>query len=79
MLDKMSDTSRLVARLQKKSLVQKAISNKDKRFADVVISQKGLDLLNKMEIIENEIDNLFKKLSDYDLEQLNTILDKIKE
>jgi len=78
MLDKMSDTSRLVSRLEKKGLVVKNVSFNDKRFIDVLISEKGLELLKKMEIIENEIDNLFNGLTEQELEQLNQWLDKIK-
>ncbi len=78
MLDKMSDTSRLVTRLLKKELVLKSISRKDKRFADVLISEKGLELLNQMEIIEKNIDNFFGALTHEELEHLNECLDKMK-
>ncbi len=78
MLDKMSDTSRLVTRLLKKELVSKSISAKDKRFADVLISEKGLDLLSQMEIIEKDIDNFFGALTNEELEYLNECLDKMK-
>lgn len=78
MLDKMSDTSRLVNRLLKKELVTKSVSYKDKRFADVLISEKGLDLLNQMEIIDKNIDDLFVNLTTEELEFLNQCLDKMK-
>lgn len=79
MLDKMSDTSRLVSRLLKKGLVSKTISTTDKRFADVLITEEGLNLLSQMEIIENHIDKLFDRLSNEELEQLNECLDKMKD
>lgn len=79
MLDKMSDTSRLVGRLLKKELVSKRVSAKDKRFAEVLINERGLDLLNRMEIIEKNIDDIFKALSHEELTFLNDCLDKMKD
>lgn len=79
MLDKMSDTSRLVGRLLKKELVSKNISTKDKRFAEVLITEKGLDLLNQMEVIEKDISNLFKALTHEELTLLNDFLDRMKD
>jgi DNA-binding MarR family transcriptional regulator len=40
MLDKMSDTSRIVERMVSKNLVQKAISEKDKRMVDVILLRR---------------------------------------
>ncbi len=40
MLDKMSDTSRIVDRLVKKELVEKAICEADKRLVDIRITDK---------------------------------------
>ena len=44
MLDKMSDTSRIVDRLLLKGLVEKKISCTDKRLVDVNIAKKGLEI-----------------------------------
>src|SRR6187399_562326 len=41
MLDRMSDTSRIVDRLVKKGLVKKSICKLDRRLVDVVITDKG--------------------------------------
>src|SRR3712207_9432786 len=41
MLDKMSDTSRIVDRLVLKGLVKKTICPTDKRLVDVIITEKG--------------------------------------
>src|SRR3954463_15247362 len=45
MVDKMSDTSRIVDRLIAKGFVRKAMSRKDRRLVDVVITVKGRHLL----------------------------------
>ena len=49
MLDKMSDTSRIVDRLIVKGLVEKTACIKDKRLVDITISKKGLQLLEKLD------------------------------
>src|SRR5512138_3634333 len=50
MLDKMSDTSRIVDRLILKGLVQKSIARTDKRLVDVLISDKGKKLLESLDV-----------------------------
>src|SRR5215207_1562097 len=41
MLDRMSDTSRIVDRLVAKQLVKKTTSSRDRRLVDVIITEKG--------------------------------------
>ncbi|NCT94877.1 MAG: MarR family transcriptional regulator, partial [Chitinophagaceae bacterium] len=64
MLDKMSDTSRIVERLLKKGLVEKKVCNADKRLVDVNISKKGLLLLEKLDKKSQELDKLLQNLSE---------------
>ena len=45
MLDRMSDTSRIVDRLVKKGLVKKSTCKLDRRLVDVIITDKGKKLL----------------------------------
>lgn len=47
MLDKMSDTSRIVDRLVIKGLARKVVCDKDKRLVDVTITDGGRVLLQK--------------------------------
>ena len=49
MLDKMSDTSRIVDRLVIKSLARKTVCKDDKRLVDVSITAKGKALLEKID------------------------------
>jgi DNA-binding MarR family transcriptional regulator len=79
MLDKMSDTSRIVDRLMGKKLVEKCINRCDKRLVDVTISQTGRDLLDTMDNHSNEIDNIFQNLTEAEIQQLNFLLDKTRE
>lgn len=78
MLDKMSDTSRIVDRLLTKGLVKKNTCPGDKRLVDVSITDKGKKLLERMDLLAPEMDALFKNLSDADAKLLNKLLDKIR-
>lgn len=78
MLDKMSDTSRIVDRLIAKDLVKKVVCEVDRRLVDVTITQKGLDLLTELDNYQEEMDGLFNALSDGEAKTLNTLLDKIR-
>ena len=78
MLDKMSDTSRIVDRLVKKELVQKVICKTDRRLVDVTISDTGLLVLDKLDGYNDELDALLGKLSEEEAVMLNHLLDKIR-
>jgi DNA-binding MarR family transcriptional regulator len=78
MLDKMSDTSRIVDRLIKKSLVKKNTCKTDRRLVDVIITEKGKKLLEKLDANNEEMDAVFKNLSLADARTLNQLLDKIR-
>ena len=78
MLDKMSDTSRIVDRLLVKSLVKKSICPEDKRLVDVSITDKGKRLLDKLDKYEAEMDSIFGNLSETEARSLNKLLDKIR-
>lgn len=78
MLDKMSDTSRIVDRLVKKGLVKKVVCKSDRRLVDVSISEQGLELLEKLDLSSDEMDSVLNKLSINEAEMLNVLLDKIR-
>lgn len=78
MLDKMSDTSRIVDRLVIKQLVKKTVSKEDRRLVDVVITDKGMKLLEKMDKHQKDMDNIFGNLSLQETKTLNKLLDKIR-
>ncbi|HMU72445.1 MAG TPA: MarR family transcriptional regulator [Ferruginibacter sp.] len=79
MLDKMSDTSRIVDRLVLKGLAQKNVCKNDKRLVDVSITTKGRKLLEKLDTHEKDMDATFGNLSDSEAMQLNKLLDKIRQ
>jgi DNA-binding MarR family transcriptional regulator len=79
MLDKMSDTSRIVDRLIVKGLVEKTACQKDKRLVDITISKKGLQLLEKLDSLNDHIDSILKGVSEKEAQAINQILDKLRE
>ena len=78
MLDKMSDTSRIVDRLIAKELVLKNTCEKDKRLVDITISHKGLDLVDQLDQFNDRIDDLLKGINASEAATMNQILDKIR-
>jgi DNA-binding MarR family transcriptional regulator len=78
MLDKMSDSSRLVERLLRKGLVHKKMSTVDKRLVDVSISEKGLKVLQKLDERNEEFDRIARNLSQEEAHTLNRLLDKLR-
>lgn len=79
MLDKMSDTSRIVDRLVKKDLVKKRTCKADKRLVDIVITECGLNLLAKLDGNSDQIDNHFHGISEQEAEILSNLLDKVRD
>ena len=78
MLDKMSDTSRIVDRLVKKGMVKKSTCREDRRLVDVLLTDKGKKLLQSMDGMNEEMDSVFKYLSNEEAKLLNVLLDKIR-
>jgi DNA-binding MarR family transcriptional regulator len=79
MLDKMSDTSRIVDRLVKKGLAEKTVCISDKRLVDICISDKGLALLEHLDFRNADIDNIMHNLTQEEAIQLSFLLDKVRE
>jgi DNA-binding MarR family transcriptional regulator len=78
MLDKMSDSSRIVERLRAKGLVERADGKNDKRSVEITISHKALELLKSMQGQVNELEKLLHNLSVEETRDLNFLLDKIR-
>jgi DNA-binding MarR family transcriptional regulator len=78
MLDKMSDTSRIVDRLIIKGLAKKITCKADKRLVDVSITEKGKNILQIIDTYEDEMESILKNLSEEEANTLNILLDKIR-
>lgn len=77
MLDKNSDVSRLIDRLVAKKLVEKKICPSDKRAADILITETGLEILEALSKKQKEIDGILG-LTDEEAKQLSDLLDKAR-
>ena len=78
MIDKMSDTSRIVDRLLSKSLVKKVVCKKDRRLVDVNITDRGLKLLEKLDQKQDQMDGILNNLTEKEATSLSKLLDKIR-
>lgn len=78
MLDKMSDTSRLVERLRIKGLVDRSVCKNDRRKSDVKITKSGLSLLKELDHIDEDLEKVFSKISKKEAVILNDLLDKLR-
>jgi len=78
MLNKMSNASRLVEKLKSKDLVKREECPSDRRQVDILITDKGLQLL---EILEKQVDESHKNflhLNEEEVNLLNDLLDKLR-
>jgi MarR family transcriptional regulator, multiple gene regulator MgrA len=78
MLDKNSDVSRLVDKLYEKGYIDRKENPADRRQKEVEITQKGLDLLAGMDDCDDKTDSLLKNLTLEEVQELNRLLDKIR-
>ncbi|MEJ7558372.1 MAG: MarR family transcriptional regulator [Pedobacter sp.] len=78
MLDKMCDASRIVDRLVQKKLIIKDNNSRDKRAVDIIISEKGLSLLERIDHEVSIPDIISKNLTLKEAQELNQLLDKVR-
>jgi len=79
MIDKMSDTSRMVERLCQKEWVKRDACCFDRRKVDVTISQKGLDLIAEIESSDVQLENDMSSLTEEEAKLLGDLLDKLRD
>lgn len=78
LLDKLSDVSRIIERMEKKKLVTKCICKNDRRLVDLSITKGGLDILKIAEKKKESLGTILKSLSPEEVELFNTLLNKIR-
>ncbi|MFY8166794.1 MAG: MarR family winged helix-turn-helix transcriptional regulator [Sediminibacterium sp.] len=78
MLDKMSDTSRIVDRLITKELVKKNACASDKRLVDIILTEKGSQLVGKLDGLNEQIDALLSGIGEDEAKIANQLLDKLR-
>lgn len=77
-VDQMTDVSRIVDRLILKGYVVKRTNSYDKRAAAVIITEKGLSLLKKINREVNYSSLLSERLTAEEASQLNVLLAKVR-
>jgi DNA-binding MarR family transcriptional regulator len=75
MLDRNSDVSRLLDRLELKKLISKKTCPSDKRASDILITEEGLELLKLIDKKEKSINQILS-LTDEEALTLSDLLDK---
>jgi DNA-binding MarR family transcriptional regulator len=78
MLDKSSNATRLVEKLRQKGLVKREICENNRRQVDIVITDKGLSLLVKVDKTSDEWMKMLRNVSRQDAQELNRLLDKLR-
>jgi DNA-binding MarR family transcriptional regulator len=79
MLDKMSNASRLVDKLLAKELVVRRLCPHDRRAVDVIITEKGMNLLAEIDDLQDTWEEKLKGLSESEALQLSELLDKMRQ
>ncbi len=78
MVDKASNATRLVEKLRQKGYVERELCETNRRQVDIIITDKGLALLTK---IDNESEawlDTLKGITKVEAQELNRILDKLR-
>jgi DNA-binding MarR family transcriptional regulator len=79
MLERNSNTTRIVDKLVGKQLIKRTQSDTDKRGLQIQITEKGLETLAQIDVIfANEQAHATPNLSDDECMVLNTLLDKLR-
>ena len=80
MIAKNSNTTRLIDKLLLKELVTRAVCPANRRKMEILITQKGLDLLSNLDAKVDAYEKLFaNNLTSEELEKLNNLLEKYRQ
>lgn len=80
MVDKTSNTSRLVDKLFQKNLVDRCVNPQDRRKADVFITSKGIDLIDKCSgVLESQLTEKISNLTEDEAATTNLLLNKLRD
>lgn len=78
LLDRNADSSRLVERLVRMGYAHRCVHPSDGRLVSVTITESGLDLLSRIDLLQPEFDGLLGNLTVEEADQLNELLDKLR-
>jgi DNA-binding MarR family transcriptional regulator len=78
MLNKMSNASRLVEKLKQKGMVVREECPSDRRQVDILITEKGMNVLSQLHNQMHELNRSLIQLNGEEVDQLNFLLDKLR-
>jgi DNA-binding MarR family transcriptional regulator len=78
MVDRNSNATRLVEKLRQKGLLKREICKANRRQVDILITQKGQDLLSEIDIHTEDWMKHLKSLQKTEAQDLNKFLDKLR-
>jgi DNA-binding MarR family transcriptional regulator len=78
MIDKSSNATRLVEKLRQKGFLKREICANNRRQVDILITDKGLNVLKKIDEREAEWLSTLKNISKGEALELNRMLDKLR-
>ncbi|HSI91555.1 MAG TPA: MarR family transcriptional regulator [Adhaeribacter sp.] len=79
MLDKTSNVSRIMDKLEAKGLATRKQCPNDRRSVDILITDAGMKLLQKMDEAMEKQQIGLQNLTDSEAKELNRLLDKIRD
>jgi DNA-binding MarR family transcriptional regulator len=79
MIDKSSNATRLVEKLRQKGFVKREICEDNRRQVDIIITDKGLNILKKIDAESEEWLATLKNITKAEAQELNRILDKLRD
>ncbi|UYZ65037.1 MarR family winged helix-turn-helix transcriptional regulator [Hymenobacter weizhouensis] len=79
MLDKTSNASRIVDKLEAKALVTRTVCPSNRRAVDIRITEAGLDLLRRLDDVMEHQRLGLENLTAEEAAQLSALLDKIRD
>lgn len=78
MLDRMSNASRIVDKLVTKGLVTRGTNEEDRRSVDVQITERGLKLLEELDVKFAEMSEKINQFSEDECKKVNDFLDMFR-
>lgn len=77
LLGRQSDLTRLADRLVRKGWVERVHGGADRRKIHLCITDTGMELLGRLNYVEDEVERLLACLSEVEVAQLDALLDKL--
>lgn len=78
MLDRSSNITRLIDKLVLKKLVSRKENKLNRRMQDIVITDKGMQLLAEMDSLMDSWHQMLETLNNVEAKSLNELLDKLR-